>query len=504
MDKSPEVLRAEKLADIFSRINLSELPAMSAHVHELISVTCSSRSASYELAKIILKDYSLTNKVLQVVNSAYYALGQKVSSISRAVTILGFDAVRDLATGIALFEDFIERGVEKEGITKVLAKSFLSALQARDMVESRNLRVSPEVAFICALLHNLGRIIICIYLPEKFREIEREIESGLSERAAAAKILDGVTFVLIGQEVARFWNLSDKVVESMECGTAEAGQAGDEMTILRNVSGFTNKLVDRICDGQDLAPLLARYGVLLQVDRKSALALMNKSIEASEDLSDSMRYGLAKLKIRSRLRTIEQEKNDSSPKPGTDPAGTSQSPPPLPVSRDKSLNDFIRDITEILVGEFQLNDFYLNLLEGLYRGIGFDRVILAIVSIKPQGKILQGRFGLGDITPEQIEEFQFPLSVDHLFASAVVENRDKGMTIGPSVSLPEPLRSLVVNRRIHLLPITLRKSPIGLIYLDRLSLRADLEQEQLRSARLLRDMAVMALRKIMERKERKR
>ena len=103
---------SEQLAAIFSRINMSELPAMSNNVQELISLTHSSRSAANELAKAVLKDYSLTNKVLQVVNSAYYSLGQRVTSISRAVTVLGFDAVRDLAMAIALFEDFIKSGVD--------------------------------------------------------------------------------------------------------------------------------------------------------------------------------------------------------------------------------------------------------------------------------------------------------------------------------------------------------------------------------------------------------
>ena len=73
-----------KLAEIFAKMNMSELPAMSNHVQELISLAHSSRSAANDLSRVILKDYSLTNKVLQVVNSAYYSLGQSVSSISRA------------------------------------------------------------------------------------------------------------------------------------------------------------------------------------------------------------------------------------------------------------------------------------------------------------------------------------------------------------------------------------------------------------------------------------
>ena len=158
-----------KLAEIFAKINMSELPAMSNHVQELISLVHSSRSAANDLSRVILKDYSLTNKVLQVVNSAYYSLGQSVSSISKAVTILGFDAVRDLATAIAIFEDFIKSGVEKEGVTKLMTRSFLSALHCRDLAGEKKLKVLPEEAFICGLLNKVNhRLKGFIRMMEKY------------------------------------------------------------------------------------------------------------------------------------------------------------------------------------------------------------------------------------------------------------------------------------------------------------------------------------------------
>ena len=156
---------------------MSELPAMSSNVQELISISNNARSAAYDLSKVILKDYSLTNKVLQVVNSAYYSLGRHISSISKAVTIIGFDAVRDLAMAIALFEDFIKSGVEKEEISKLLTRSFLSGLQARELVVAKNLNILPEEAFICALLHHLGKIITCIYLPDIYNQIGDRVAS---------------------------------------------------------------------------------------------------------------------------------------------------------------------------------------------------------------------------------------------------------------------------------------------------------------------------------------
>ncbi|MBU0485873.1 MAG: HDOD domain-containing protein [Proteobacteria bacterium] len=485
---------------------MSELPAMSSHVQELISLTHSRRSAAYELSKVILKDYSLTNKVLQVVNSAFYSLGRPVSSISRAVTILGFDAVRDLAMAIALFEDFVKAGVEKEGITKILARSFLSALQARELVDSKGLNLPPEEAFICALLHNLGRIIVCIYLPDKYSEIERQIAGGVPEDKACRVVLEDLTFMLIGEEVAKFWNLSEKVVACMDTRPGKPKNRDDAIGYLQSLSDFTNRLVDSICDEGDVAALLDNYQQLIPMDQAEAVQLMTMSIDASEDISDSMRYGLSKLKIRSKVQKAELSlKEGDDPVTESRPKKKKKEPPEeldeLPVSKDKTVNDFIREIAETLTGDFQINDFYINLLEALYRGVGFDRVILGIVKIQPSQKTVVGRFGLGDIDPVGVNNFEHPLaSMQYLIAQAMAGCQDMSILPNTAGAFPENMKYLVRDRAIELLPICLDKKAIGLIYLDRKKGRPPLDPNERKAISLFRDLAVMAIQKLYNRR----
>ncbi len=507
-----------KLAEIFAKMNMGELPAMSHNVQELISLTHSSRSAAYELSKVILKDYSLTNKVLQVVNSAYYSLGRPVNSISKAVTILGFDAVRDLAMAIALFEDFIKSGVEKEGISKILTRSFLSALQARDLAVEKNLKVVPEEAFICSLLHSLGKIIVCIYLPDMLREIEDMVEAGRPEEAASRKVLDGLTFTEVGVEVANFWNLSDKVVISMEKDPGIPSGSYDTEVYLQNIANFSNDLVQKICDDEELDDLIGRYGEMLSVNKEEAVEMVNKSVEASEDISESIRYGLSKLKIRSRLRSVEEalkdpeaaakKKKKKQKKLAAEEASTEerqgeaiQELEELPISQDKSINDFIHDITETLMGPFNLNDFYINLLEGLYRGIGFDRVLLTIISVQPTRRVLIGRFGLGEIDPEKVTSFEHDLAEDAFVIPKAIQGC-KDMAIPPNTpkAFPDSLKYYVKDRTVYLFPICLDDNPIGLIYLDRKKGRPKLDASRVKATRLFRDFAVMAIRKLRSRK----
>lgn len=501
------------LSAIFAKMNMSELPAMSNNVHDLISLTSNSRSAGAELTRVILKDYSLTNKVLQIVNSAYYSMGRACNSISKAVTILGFDAIRDMATAISLFEDFVKSGVDKEGISKLMTRSFLSGLYARDLVVAKGLNISPEEAFICTLLHQLGKIIVCIYLPDKYREIEEKIEGGSSANAACRAVLTGLTFPEIGAEVAKFWNLSERVVGSMGDEPEAPQHKYDTEGFLQNMASFANTLVDAVCDGNDFGPILQKYGGLLSVDVEEAIAQLNQCVDVTEDVSDSMRYGLTKLKVRARLRNLEQNVKHgllNSDRPdeqrsrrlggGTGEErtlATTAHCDELPISTDKSVNDFIRDITETLMGPFDISEFYISLLEALYRGVGFDRVILAIISVQDARHSLMGRFGLGEIDPDGVKKFTHPLTPGpYAIPSSLKSGKDMMIPANKAQAFPDDLQYLVKDRTVYLFPLCIDGKGIGLIYLDRKASRPLLDQAMVKSVRLFRDFAVMAIRKI--------
>ena len=203
------------LSEIFSKVNMSELPAMSDHVQELLRLLNRDESSADEIAEVILRDASLTTKLLQVVNSAFYSRGTPISNISRAITALGLTTLKELAVSLALFEDFLKAGVEKEEISKLLALCFVSASQAKILCKVKKINVVEEEVFICTLLHQLGKIIILVYLPELYRKAQELIDRGYSDEFAAKTVLNDLTFSAVGMEIARFWNFSEKIVLSM-------------------------------------------------------------------------------------------------------------------------------------------------------------------------------------------------------------------------------------------------------------------------------------------------
>lgn len=302
----------KKLAEIFGKINLSDLPAMSDNVSELLALTNNKRVTAEEMAGVILKDYSLTNKILQVVNSAYYSRGVPVRTIERAVTIIGIDTVRELATTISLFEEFIKSGVEKDGISMLLSQSYLSACLSKAVCQNKRLNAAPEEAYICALLHNLGKIIILIYLPDVYRKVMQAVASGSSEEAMSRLILKKLTFAEVGMEIAKFWNFADPIISAMETDPPEPNDQFDSLAYLQNLAVFSNRLTVAICEKADLDDIMITYGAILSVTLKEALQMLREPLEAADNVSGAIRYGLTKLKFQSKLLTLQQKLDKNS------------------------------------------------------------------------------------------------------------------------------------------------------------------------------------------------
>lgn len=301
----------QRLLEIFSMANMDSLPAMSEHVTELISLLGSSRATAQEVANTILKDYSLTTRILQVVNSAYYSRGTPVSTISRAITVVGFDALRQLAATMALFEEFMRTGTEKDEISGVFTMSLISATQSRIYCElKKNSRISAEEAYICSLLHKLGKLVVLVYLPAQYQAIEQHMQKGYSEEHSTRFILKSLTYSQIGREISTFWNFSKRIVDCMETEPTKPEKSRDSFLFLQNLVVFSNKLTSTFFTGTklELADLIYKFGGILEIGQEEALALVDRSIGVCENYSKAMRDGLEKIqKGRSNQITVSKD-----------------------------------------------------------------------------------------------------------------------------------------------------------------------------------------------------
>ena len=158
------------------------------------------------LAEVITKDQAFTARILKIVNSAYYGLAQKVTTVTRAVSVLGFDTIKSLALTLYTFGTL---GEEKNDVITVgqLWEHSLGCAVGSRRIAAQGGRESSEEAFVAGLLHDMGKALFYQYFREEFIEAVRIVEKeGISLSEAEIRTL-GTDHAAAGEVWAAKWNL---------------------------------------------------------------------------------------------------------------------------------------------------------------------------------------------------------------------------------------------------------------------------------------------------------
>jgi HD-like signal output (HDOD) protein len=221
----------------------TDFPAISKCITEINRMTSSGSQASVkQLANVILKDYSLTNKLLKLANSPFYRQsGESITSIYKAVVLLGFEQVRLAASSLMLFTHLQGDSATKE-LQDGMIKSFMSGIIARDLTRKFDTG-KTELAFICSLFHDLGKNLTIYYFPEEYAQIkELMIEKGVDLQNAARSVL-GISLDELAVGVTRTWEFPENIVycmRSLPRGSIDPPDSA--LDTIRHFSVFSNEL----------------------------------------------------------------------------------------------------------------------------------------------------------------------------------------------------------------------------------------------------------------------
>lgn len=189
--------------------NLADLPPLPAVVTRIMQTINDPNVSAEELNRLISLDQGLSSKILRIVNSAYYGFPKRISTITHAVVILGFNTVRNLVLGVSAFGML----PQKTGTTGLNRQKFwehcvavavaCSLIAKRKQLRSRNV---VEEAFISGLLHDIGELFLDSYFPVQYAvsmayAAREQITMFDAERA----LLD-IDYVLVAKRIADHWN----------------------------------------------------------------------------------------------------------------------------------------------------------------------------------------------------------------------------------------------------------------------------------------------------------
>ncbi len=497
----------------------SDFPAMSDSVVRIQGMATSETESISSVTNEILKDVALTNKLLRLVNSVHYARGGSISTVSRAVSLVGFNGIRNMALSLVLLEH-----MQDKAHANVLKEEFLRSLMAGTIAsELSPVSRESEEAFIGALFQNLGRLLAEFYFPEEalaVRGLTSSTRHPVSETSACISVL-GLSFEALGIGVAKAWGLPEGIQRCMQkpVGEPPSRALTDSSERVRWTALAANEMADILLhtDPKEVAGRLAQvarhYAKALALSPADMQVATNvariKLIEMANAMDIKVLAGSAAAKL---LKAPVS--TDSAPAAHHETFADSLSPlelhatqtvlPPMDAEASRkaqhvtqTLTAGIQDITNAMVEDFNLSDVLRMILETMFRAMDFQRIIFCMRD--PKTDTLTGRFGLGKGVEGVVKSFNVTLKVStpDLFTAVCIKGVDTMISDATEVNLADRLpawyRKLINAPTFLLLPLVIKGKPFGLIYADKGEKGGlELDEKELALLRTLRNQAVMA------------
>ena len=263
-------------------VNLPTLPAVMTRIIQKVE---DPETTTNEIVDIISVDQALTMKVLKIVNSAYYGFRQRISTLERAVVILGFNNVKNLALSASIFDTL---GGEGDGIfnrNKFWEHSIGCGVTTKAL--ARKLRHDPrtlEEAFTAGLLHDIGKVVLDKYVHEEFDEVVKTaIKKDMLIVDAEREVL-GADHTDMGHWLAVKWGLPNSLKEVISFHhSPESAKEARELTGLIHFADILTRR-KKIGSGGDnkvpsLNPAVFDMLKLTQGDVVEIMDLINKEMD---------------------------------------------------------------------------------------------------------------------------------------------------------------------------------------------------------------------------------
>ncbi|MEO0479114.1 MAG: HDOD domain-containing protein [Planctomycetota bacterium] len=192
-----------------------ELPTIPEVLVRLNDVIASEESSAEDVAKVISVDPAVSTNILRIVNSAYYGLQVRVSSIGLAVSIMGFTMTKKVALKAAVFSVFgkNQKTVDHFDPVAFWKHSIFTGVAARvlGLESSRFGSTDAEDLYICGLLHDIGKIIMMEKAGEQYRQVLAEaVKSGRPESEVEQEVF-GFTHADVGSVLGVKWFLPEEL-----------------------------------------------------------------------------------------------------------------------------------------------------------------------------------------------------------------------------------------------------------------------------------------------------
>jgi len=432
------------------------LPGFSKAVGTIVAAMQGDNDREFNMTRAVLSDPALTQRVLRLANSPMYSVfGQDINTVSKAVIVLGTESIGHLALGLKLVDGLSQASANAVDTRGEMEKALLAGHIARQVASAATLRDGEE-AVVCSMLHSLGRMMVAFYLTQSWRAIQSLMAQGEEEHVAAHTAL-GLSFNAIGRAVAQQWGLPGRLVDTLQdVSPRVVTEPLDHAEWLAAVSTLSTRCATAawIADGNE-------------VDAGQTISCLGSDYAAMLGLEPQSLVDAVKAGRESALTEAGLTYQTKLPAQAAFAASLILTGKPIDAAQR-----LVRGVTDMRGAAATASTAQLltMALETVFKGLGFSRTI-AFLRNADAGKYVP-RLTLGEGVQELLSQLTFEDAYQpDVFHAALANDKmifiENAQDSAFSNKLPRWWRkALPTARSFMVLPLTVNRHPIGLIYGD--------------------------------------
>lgn len=503
----------------------ADFASMKDSVRSMQKVSRSEKAHTRALTGEISNDIAMTGKLLRLVNAAFYssAGGGSITSMERAVALMGFQTIGMVASSLMLFER-LPKTADGNRLRQEFGRAQMAALLAHEMCNSSK---HIEGAYLNALFQNLGSMLAGMHFAEDTAAIEARLQAeGLLEGESAwhdkreklARQQWGLGFEEIGVEVAKSWGWPDSVRQAMRslapsslerpagpeeyqrvlC-TAANRLAGDLLRLPGGGNAEERAEARKACVDR----FAAEMGVPLNLDPEVLPAVVEQVKLVWDDLAKTL--GFDPVAVPVKAKTAEKasekapEKAAAKPAPAPAPAARPAAvPAPANPVMAEALSAALERVSELVLAGAPAAKLLQLCMKEMQDALQLQRVIVCLRD--PTSGGLRGRMGMGERAQELAPVFDIPLKPpSELFGLLCSKGADTLISDAsdPVIAqrLPPWYGKQVRAQTFVLLPMVAGEQVLGAFYGDQaVAGGLQIGERELRLLKTLRNQVVMAMR----------
>ncbi|WP_229422115.1 HDOD domain-containing protein [Massilia aquatica] len=429
-----------------------DMPGFAKAISAILGAMRGEDEHQFSMTQTVLSDPVLTQKVLRLANSGMYsAFGQRINTVTKAVLVLGTEAIGHLALGLKLIEELTRASADSAVAHVEMEKAVLAGMVAQQVTSSAS--ASPrdaEEAVVCSMLHTLGRMMITFYMPERWSALQALGGAG-GEDAAAPPLL-GLSMEAIGRAAAEHWGLPKNLIVGMRrVEPAPRGEIFTHEDWLAAVSTMSSQCASSLWNDDEagaaqVRELASSFSSMLGVAPDHILSAIDKAKEtAATDLT-----------IAPLAKPAEKRAADMATRR-------------MRAEGNKVLLSGVSDMRDV-VATANPGQMMSMALETVFQGLTFSRAV-AFLRNRRENKYI-AKIGLGDGTRELIGALSFDDAYSaNVFHASLGSDRvifvENAQDAKFAAKLPQWWKDCLSDARSFvILPLSSNGQPVGFIYGD--------------------------------------